>query len=253
MKRKILITCFFTTVMLFLPFTAVAGEADFKNAVDTNNKFEIELTYNDYYKIYNSFLGFAEKNPELNNAIRETFNNAVSISRKGAVYLDLLVFVNILQPELENELLLSNPKNNLGLQSITNQNGPSVGEGEPIIWGWLRSIINNLPPWREDNDLEDIDGPDEKGQDDGHAYRGLDDKIDWNAMYSLIELNALGLLPQSILYISITFALTVCFPVFVIFLILAGFQFGSNIAGMFFEAFDFMDVPYGHWKNIDGY
>jgi len=253
MKRKTIIACFFTAVMLLVPLTVVAGEADIENADKTNNKFEIELTYKDYYKIYNSFISFTGENHELNNAIKETFNDAVSISRKGVVNLDLLVFVNILQPILENELLLINSKNNFGLPSVTNQNGPSVGEGEPIIWGWLRSMIDTLPPWREDNDLEDIDGPEEKGQDDGHAYRGLDDKKDWNAMYSLIELNALGLLPQSILYISITFALTVCFPVFIIFLILAGFQFGSNIAGTFFEAFDFMDVPYGHWKNIDGY
>jgi len=248
MNKKIIIACFFATIMILLPISVVAGDADIRtNNIKSTN--EIVICKKDFYDIYKDFITISNSNTRLKNIIPKSFSDASSLLEDGTVKINLKTFGNVIQPVLKNELSLYTPINNKGLLSIKNDFCINKNGGGPVIWDLLRNLIPSLPPWREDNDCVDTDGPDEKGPNDGHGYRGLDDYMDWNFIEGLIE----DEIPLWVLFTIVgLIGSFVSLGVLLLWLIPLQAMSGIYLVLNVFEAFDIMDLSYQLPGNKDG-
>ena len=106
MNKKILIASFFATIMLLVPLTtAVAQEADSCVPTITGNPNIIKLTTEELMQISTDFKEMVKDNSVLYTAVKQAFNDAVTVDINNVVTLDLVKFGNVLEPALENEML----------------------------------------------------------------------------------------------------------------------------------------------------
>jgi hypothetical protein len=265
MRKEILIASFVAAIMLLLPMTTVAREADVHAQIveePNNGQLSIELTDEELNLFYKSFENLFEDTPEQFNEVNQVIDDAVTRSRDGVVTLDLEQVSNDLTPIL-NELSVNTRSAGMGVfgeQQATRVAMPGGFEIDDLellaeyIWNnFVRPLLNfnsdKWPEWREDNDYEDHDGPTLDGEKDEslydvlstsekYDYQGLDDIADWGCMKGFLMAFGMANIGLVLCILTLVFIVGLCgLPS--VFL-----AYGSAYC-MFVEAFDFQDLPYG--------
>jgi len=276
MKKQLSIAIFFAAIMLLVPFTVAAAQKADVLAIKKRN-FITKLTTEEIEQICAEFKDMVKDNSAIYQAVEQAFNDAVITSRNGVATLDLVKFGDILAPALEREcellldnqqkaglnslvtskvnvvggdrLLLNMQQTKVSIPAINYGNDPSVNGEGPWLWIVLRKLIPSLPPWRYDNDDNDVDGPAEEGPDDGYKWKGLDDHMDWNFVEDMIEHG----IPLWMLFtIAGLIGSVVSIGVLLLWLIPFQAMCGFTLILFVFEAFDVKDLSYGFPGNTDG-
>ena len=287
MKKKILIASFVAAIMLLLPMTAVAREANVTAQIaeePNKEKIIIELTSEDITQSYNSFEYYLKDDPILYGKIKQAFDDAIIVDRDGSIKLDLEKYVDELKPALYELLPAMQQtmqiKGASYVPSTLNNNG--VGEFslsmaqqplrkaivntgiDPDIDAIAKNRWNNLirpilniitevtwPMWRTDTNDYDGDGPllaDEKS--DKLDEPGI--KYEYQGLDDSTDWDILA----GLLYVLPFFALGVLICLvffFLIYPLITVVLVGIEVTVFFQEAFDVKDLPYGSPSGpVDG-